>query len=131
MALSARKVESAGPGKHGDGRGLFLFVKPTGARSWVLRYQLDGRRRDLGLGAYPEVTLAKSRERALGARRLLADGIDPLIERNKTKRLTFHVAAAALIESKRNGWKNAKHRRSGGSSLRRRSSQLSMACTAS
>lgn len=117
MALSARKVENAGPGKHGDGRGLFLLVKPTGARSWVLRYQLDGRRRDLGLGAYPEVTLAKAREKALDARRLLADGIDPLTERSKAKRLTFRVAAAALIESKRSGWKNEKHAKQWSSTL--------------
>ena len=109
MALSARKVESAEPGKHGDGRGLFLFVKPTGARSWVLRYQLNGRRRDFGLGAYPEVTLANAREKALEARRLISEGRDPLSERKKTKFLSFMDAASALIESKRSGWKNAKH----------------------
>ncbi|MGJ8572801.1 MAG: tyrosine-type recombinase/integrase [Hoeflea sp.] len=109
MALSVRKVESAEPGKHGDGRGLFLFVKPTGARSWVLRYQLNGRRRDLGLGAFPEVTLAKAREKALEARRLISEGSDPLSTRDKTKFLTFTDAASALIESKRSGWKNAKH----------------------
>lgn len=109
MALSARKVESAEPGKHGDGRGLFLFVKPSGARSWVLRYQLAGRRRDLGLGAYPEVTLASAREKALEARRLIAEGRDPLSERKKTEKMTFKAAASALIESKRSGWKNAKH----------------------
>lgn len=109
MALSARKVESAEAGKHGDGRGLFLLVKPTGARSWVLRYQLNGRRRDLGLGAYPEVTLANARTKALEARRLIAEGRDPLSERKKSKFLTFKEAASALIESKRSGWKNAKH----------------------
>lgn len=109
MALTVRKVESAEPGKHGDNRGLFLFVKPTGARSWVLRYQLKGRRRDLGLGAYPEVTLANAREKALQARRLISEGRDPLSERKKTKYLTFKDAALVLIESKRSGWKNAKH----------------------
>jgi len=109
MVLSVRKVESAGPGKHGDGRGLFLLVKPTGARSWVLRYQLNGRRRDLGLGAFPEVTLANAREKSLEARRLISEGRDPLSERKKTKFLSFKDAASALIESKRSGWKNAKH----------------------
>ena len=109
MALSARKVESAEAGKHGDGRGLFLLVKPTGARSWVLRYQINGRRRDLGLGAYPEVTLAYARDKALEARRLIMEGIDPISDRKKTKFLTFMDAASALIESKRSGWKNAKH----------------------
>jgi len=109
MALSARKVETARPGKYGDGRGLMLFVKESGARSWVLRYQLRGRRRDLGLGAYPEVTLAQARTKAMDARRLLSEGRDPLAERNKTTFLTFHDAALALIENKRSGWKNAKH----------------------
>ena len=56
MSLTAQKVKTAGPGRHGDGRGLFLFVKPSGARSWVLRYQVMGKRHDLGLGAYPEVS---------------------------------------------------------------------------
>lgn len=109
MPLSARKVETAQPGKYGDGQGLTLFVKPSGARSWVLRYQLAGRRRDLGLGAWPEVTLARAREKALEARRLIAEGRDPLAERAKARRLTFAAAAKALIESKRSGWKNAKH----------------------
>ncbi len=109
MPLSARKVETAQPGKYGDGRGLTLFVKPSGARSWVLRYQLAGRRRDLGLGAWPEITLARAREKALEARRLIAEGLDPLAERAKARRLTFAAAAKALIERKRSGWKNAKH----------------------
>ncbi len=109
MALSARKVESAEPGKHGDGRGLFLLVKPSGARSWVLRYQMRGRRRDRGLGAYPEVTLAYARDKALEARRMIAKGRDPISERMKTTHLTFAEAASALIESRRSGWKNAKH----------------------
>lgn len=86
-----------------------LVVKSSGARSWVLRYQLAGRRRDLGLGAYPEVTLAEARRRALEARRLLAEGRDPLIEKNKRRALTFAEAADALMASKQSGWKNAKH----------------------
>ena len=57
--LTDRAVRTAGPGRHGDGvvRGLMLVVKESGARSWLLRYQLDGRRRDMGLGPYPEITL--------------------------------------------------------------------------
>jgi integrase len=75
----------------------------------VLRYQLAGRRRDMGLGPYPEVTLARAREKALDARRLVKEGIDPLAERRRQQALTFRAAAEALIESKRPGWKNAKH----------------------
>ncbi|QIE41630.1 integrase arm-type DNA-binding domain-containing protein [Rhodobacteraceae bacterium SC52] len=109
MALSARKAETAKPGRHGDGRGLFLYVKPTGARSWVLRYQVQGRRRDLGLGPYPDVSLAMARERASEARRLIALGDDPIAKKKQAKPKTFRDAALELIESKRPGWKNAKH----------------------
>jgi integrase len=109
MPLSARKVETAKPGRHMDGRGLMLLVKASGARSWVLRYQIDGRRRDMGLGAWPEVTLAMARERSLDARRLLAQRHDPLHKMSKIKTLLFRDAAALLIEAKRSGWRNAKH----------------------
>jgi integrase len=109
MKLSARKVETAGVGRHGDGRGLFLYVKPTLARSWVLRYQVQGRRHDLGLGAYPDVTLAMARQKATDARRLILDGDDPIAKRRQAQPKTFKDAALELIESKRSGWKNAKH----------------------
>lgn len=109
MKLSARKVETAGPGRHGDGRGLFLYVKATGARSWVLRYQVNGRRHDLGLGAYPDVTLALARQKATDARRMILDGDDPIAKRRQAQPKTFKDAALELIESKRPGWKNAKH----------------------
>ena len=107
--LSHRRVETAAPGTYDDGRGLRLVVKVSGARSWVLRYQLAGRRRDMGLGPYPEVTLARAREKALEARRLVKEGVDPLAERQRQSVLTFRAAAEALIESKRVGWRNAKH----------------------
>ena len=109
MALSAQKVKTAGPGRHGDGRGLFLYVKPSGTRSWVLRYQVHGRRRDLGLGAYPDVTLAMARDRASEARRLIVEGEDPIDQKQRAKPKTFEEAARELIEYKRTGWKNAKH----------------------
>lgn len=109
MPLSARKVETAGPGRHGDGRGLFLYVKASGARSWVLRYQVMGKRHDLGLGAYPEVTLAMARNRALEARRMINEGVDPIAEKRQAQPKNFKDAALELIESKRPGWKNAKH----------------------
>jgi integrase len=109
--LTDRAVKTAAPGRHMDGtvRGLTLLVWSTGARSWVVRYQLDGRRRDMGLGPYPEVSLARAREKAMDARRLVKEGIDPLAERGRAKRLTFRAAAEQLIENKRPGWRNAKH----------------------
>ncbi|MFZ1425339.1 MAG: integrase arm-type DNA-binding domain-containing protein [Geminicoccaceae bacterium] len=109
--LTDRTVRTIGPGRHGDGtvRGLHLLVQSGGARSWVLRYQLNDRRRDMGLGPYPEISLARAREKALEARRLVKDGRDPLTERGRERAMTFESAAEALIESKRPGWRNAKH----------------------
>lgn len=110
--LTDRGVRAAGPGRHSDGtvRGLMLVVRDTGARAWVLRFQLAGRRRDMGLGPYPEISLADAREKALEARRTIKrDGRDPLAERGQAKITTFREAAETLIESKRPGWRNAKH----------------------
>ena len=63
----------------------------------------------MGLGPYPEIGLARAREKAMEARRLVKEGIDPLSERARIPALTFKAAAEALIESKRPGWRNAKH----------------------
>jgi integrase len=99
--------------------GLSLLVKHTGRRSWVFRYQHRGMRHDMGLGPYPEVSLADARRMALEKRRALkVEKIDPLVARRATEAeaarsakqaLTFKVAAEALIESKRPGWRNAHH----------------------
>lgn len=109
--LTARQVETAPPGTYDDGRGLRLVVRDGGARSWILRYQLNKRRRDMGLGRWPETTLAMARERALSIRREIdATRLDPIAERRRNKPLTFKAAAEALIESKGPGWRNSKHR---------------------
>jgi hypothetical protein len=109
MGLSVRKVQTAKPGRHTDGQGLMLLVKASGARSWVFRYQIKGRRRDMGFGAWPEISLARARERAMEARRAIALGQDPLTVKPEKKKLTFEGAAEALIAAKRDGWRNAKH----------------------
>ena len=121
VPLSARKVATAGAGRHSDGRGLLLVVRPSGARSWILRYQMAGRRRDFGLGPWPEVSLAEARERALTARRLTKAGRDPIAERRREQGLgiAFETAAKALIEAKRPGWRNAKHAAQWSSTLER------------
>lgn len=108
MPLNARRVETAPSGRHIDGRGLMLVVKPSGARSWVLRYQINGRRRDMGLGPYPEVTFAEAREKAAEVRRQLVKRVDPLSIR-PSPIITFRAATDALFASKRPGWRNAKH----------------------
>ena len=113
MALSDRKVRTVGPGRYQDGdvTGLSLLVKRGGSRSWVLRYQLDKLRHDLGLGRYPEVGLAAARQKAMEARRQIVAGMDPLAERRQARApaMTFRQAAEALIEAKSPGWRNAKH----------------------
>ncbi len=107
--LTARRCATAPPGRHTDGRGLLLYVKPSGARTWVLRFQLRGKRRDMGLGPYPAIGLKEARELALEARRLIALGRDPLAEMRSQKSATFKEAATALIESKKSGWRHASH----------------------
>src|SRR6516165_3968679 len=83
----------------GDGDGLRLIVRPSGAKSWELRYQLNGRRRDMGLGSYPEITLKEARQKALDARRLIEARKDPIqarkVARKAAKPLpTFREIAA-------------------------------------
>lgn len=112
--LLARTVERAGPGTHDDGDGLRLVVEPSGARSWVFRHQRHGTRRDMGLGGYPEVGLADARKRAAEARRLPAEGRDPLEEARKARAEpdpvpSFAELAQRVIADKARGWKSAKH----------------------
>lgn len=61
MPLTALKIRHAGPGRHADIHGLYLVVRDTGTRSWMLRVQHRGRRRDFGLGPVNEVSLAEAR----------------------------------------------------------------------
>lgn len=93
--LTPLKVKRAGPGRHGDGNGLFLVVEKSGARRWVLRTVVHGRRRDMGLGSAALVPLADARELARRFRSLARSGADPILERDKEQRqpLTFADAA--------------------------------------
>src|SRR2546430_341853 len=77
--LSAIEVTKAkGPAVLHDGGGLYLRVSGTGAKSWVFRFQLDGKRRDMGLGPFPDISLADARGKATEHRKLRHEGIDPL-----------------------------------------------------
>lgn len=97
--------------------GLGLLVKPdadggTGARSWVLRTVVSGRRTDIGLGPYPAITLAKAHEKARETRESIAKGHDPVKHRKQSKAAaahTFRACASQYIDLHRAGWKNAKH----------------------
>ena len=109
-ALSAAFVRSAPLGRHADGNGLYLFVQPTGTRSWVQRLVIRGRRRELGLGAATLVPLAKARELALANRMLARSGGDPLSEKRRVQGVpTFAEAAQRVLEQKRGGWRGRWH----------------------
>ena len=119
-ALSAAFVRSAPPGKHCDGNGLYLFVKPNGARSWIQRLVIRGRRRDFGLGGVALVSLAEAREKARANRKLAREGGDPLTERRRTRNLpTFAEAAERVVEQKRSGWRNQRQAHDWMASFRR------------
>ena len=119
-ALSPAFVRSAPPGRHADGNGLYLFVQPSGTRSWIQRLLVRGRRRELGLGSVALVPLAEAREKALANRKLARQGGDPLAEKRRAEGIpTFAEAAMRLLEQKRDGWRNPKHSREWLSSLSR------------
>ena len=119
-ALSAAFVRSAPPGRHADGNGLYLFVQPSGTRSWIQRLLVRGRRRELGLGSLALVPLAEAREKALVNRKLARQGGDPLAEKRRSQAVpTFAEAAMRVLEQKRAGWRNPRHPREWISSLRR------------
>jgi hypothetical protein len=122
--LSARHVDLArAPGRYGDGAGLYLIVGPNGRRQWVFRYRFRGARRDMGLGAAGRggVSLAHARVLAAEARKLLAEGRDPLRERAKDQGVaqaaraasrvpTFGQLADEVVRTLEAGWRNPKHR---------------------
>lgn len=117
--LSAKGVAAKSePGRHSDGGNLYLSISKAGAKSWVFFYRKDGKQREMGLGGYPAVGLADARETAAEARRLLAQGQDPLAAKKAAKaeakaaddlRVTFGEFARDYIETHEADWKNAKH----------------------
>ena len=110
MKLSATRVKALrDPGRYTDGDGLHLFISKAGGKSWVQRITIDGRRRDIGLGGYPTVSLAQARKRAADNRASIADGKDPVEEKRKPAELTFSRAARAVHEVNRPRWRNERH----------------------
>jgi integrase len=128
--LSAVEVAKAkGPAVLHDGGGLYLRIAANrtgrngrerlGAKAWVFRFQLDGKRRDMGLGPYPDISLSDARRRATEHRNQRRDGIDPLDAKGaqrQAQRLavakgrTFRECATEFIDKHRASWRNAKHR---------------------
>lgn len=125
-ALTPLAVKNAKPGRHADGKGLHLLVKETGARSWVYRFMLKGKSRDIGLGAAagPDaVSLAKARDKRDEHRIKVKAGIDPLEERQREASealasaqaaqiagITFKAVAETYIGTNEASWRNDKHR---------------------
>jgi integrase len=109
--LTALAVRNAKAGRHGDGDGLYLLVKPSGAKSWLLRIQQAGKRRDIGLGSLAALSLADAREKAATLRKHALNGRDPIAERDRDRRPTptFKDATKATHEALKAGWveKNA------------------------
>ena len=117
--LSARAVDAAKePGLVADGGGLYLQVARSGAKSWIFKFMLKGRSREMGLGSLKAVSLAKAREKAEICRSLKADGVDPIQARDAEqkkniasagKSITFEESADAYIAAHEAGWRSAKH----------------------
>jgi integrase len=127
--LTARKVETAKPGKHdaarpgkheagepkeaklGDGGGLQLVVSVSGAKKWVLRFAHNGKPRELGLGGYPTVSLADARDMALTARKQIAAGLDPIAARKADQAVpTFGALADEVVADLAPSFRNVKDR---------------------
>ena len=109
--LTTRKIASEkSPGRHSDGKGLYLLVKKSGRKSWVYMWNKNHRRREMGLGGFPDVPLALAREKAQAARELIAADKDPLQEKQKTVVKSFGEAADHLVETLKSDWTNEKHR---------------------
>ncbi len=110
MKLSATRVKAlTDPGRYSDGDGLHLFITKKGRKSWVQRVTVDGRRRDIGLGGYPSVSLAQARKRASDNRETIGNGRDPLAEKRRPAMPTFSEAAHAVHEANKPRWRNGSH----------------------
>lgn len=117
-ALAVAQIDRRGMNFVGGVAGLGINVTASGSKSWILRYQVGGRRKDLGLGGYPDVTLAMAKEQARAARAKLAQGVDPVEDRQATRRkliadqlsvMTFRDAAKQYINAHEVSWRNDKH----------------------
>ena len=126
MARKAKELKPlavsklSAPGMHfvGGVAGLALRISPTGAKSWIFRVVVGDKRRDMGLGSFPEVSLATAKDLATQQRLKIKEGIDPILARNEAKAalkaeqasfISFKEAALQYISAHRSGWKNTKH----------------------
>ncbi len=111
-ALTAAAIRNkSAPGKYSDGSGLYLVVDPSGNKRWLLRITVRGKRRDIGLGGWPTVSLADARESATAMRLVARKGGDPLADRRKRSEAppSFREASKQVHAEHKASWKNAKH----------------------
>lgn len=115
-ALHVTKLSK--PGLYGDGGGLTLQITTTGSKSWLFRYMVAGKPFGMGLGPTHTVSLVEARQKALEARKMLIDGVNPLAAKKQNqiaaalasaKMMTFDQCAKAYILAHKASWKNAKH----------------------
>ncbi len=133
--LTTLQLKNAKPGMHADGNGLYLYVKGGGTKSWIFRYQIAGRRREMGLGAVAHLPVISARAEAARLRALVANRVDPLDEKQRavaaertqkaiaTREVvlegkTFETVADTYIAAQEAGWRNLKHRQQWENTLR-------------
>jgi hypothetical protein len=117
MTLKAKQIEHAKVGMHTDGGGLYLRVRPSGAKFWIFRFQLNGRRREMGIGRLTDNEPTQARAVASQLALRVRSGIDPIEVRQqiavdkkvKENSDLFRDVAAEYIKSHRDGWCSAKH----------------------
>lgn len=125
MPLTVHQIKNAKPGRHSDGGGLYMLVKPSGAKSWVLRVQYEGTRRDFGLGTVvlesagddlplhrrKLLTLAEARDKARLGRALAKAGVNPAAKWREVETIvpTFEQAAREYHAHVAKGWRKGKH----------------------
>lgn len=97
--LTQMKARNLGPGKHFDGQGLMLVKSRRDAGKWLLRIVVEGKRREMGLGRWPDVSIAEARESAANARKQLRSGVDPVAERRKTKRSVRRMTVSEAVQA--------------------------------
>lgn len=110
-ALTQMRARNLDAGKYADGQGLWLIKRSKGAGKWIVRLVIRGKRREMGLGPWPDVSIAEARERAAEARKAVRDGRDPIVDRAKQRQapkvVTLTEAAQGCFEAKKAELKNA------------------------
>lgn len=126
-ALHISRLDIAGHHCVGGVKGLYIYITPTGAKSWVLRTMVGSKRRHIGLGPYPTVGLAAAREKARAAHEKVQDGIDPIAHKQRAQAqlkveqariVSFETATLTYIQTHGDSWRNPKHRAQWESTLR-------------